>query len=55
MIVDHCLTIDVDDSYFFTGLSHQGDDISLFGSKAGGDITHGYIQRFCRSAPPKYG
>lgn len=55
MIADYRLTINVDDIYFLIGLSHRGADLSLFGSRAGGDTTDGYLQCFCRGAPPKYG
>lgn len=55
VIVDHRLTIDVDDIYFLTGLSHWGDDLSLFGSREGGGTTNGYLRHFCRGALPKDG
>jgi len=55
MITDYRLTIDVDDIYFLIRLSHWGVDISLFGSRVGGDTTDGYLQCFCRGAPPKDG
>lgn len=55
MIGYHCVTIDADEIYFFTGLSHRGANISLFGHRTGGDTTYGYLQRFCGATPPKDG
>jgi len=55
VISDYNLTIDVDDIYCLTGLSHWGDNLSLFGSRARGDTTDGYLRGFCRGAPPKDG
>lgn len=55
VIVNHRVTIDANDIYFLTKLSHRGTDLSLFGSRMGGDTTDAYIRRFCRGAPPKDG
>ena len=43
----HILMIDIEDIYFFTGLSHRGSRVTLTGSRGGGAPMNHYISEHC--------
>jgi hypothetical protein len=43
----HILTLDIEDSYFLTGLSRRGSRVTLTGSKGGGLLMNEYIWQYC--------
>jgi hypothetical protein len=44
---DHIIMIDIEDIYFFTGLSHRGSRVTLTGSRGGGAPMNHYISEHC--------
>ena len=47
IIGGHQLKIELEDIYFLTGLSKRGEQISLFGTKPGGQTVASLRQEFC--------
>ena len=43
----HTLTLEIDDIYFLTGLSHRGSHLSLLGSRGGGEPMDYYVAHHC--------
>jgi hypothetical protein len=50
----HTLTIDIEDIYFLTGLSHHGSRVTLTGSRGGGEPMNHYISEHCVSGTQKH-
>ena len=47
IIGDHRIEIELEDIYFLTGFSKRGEQISLFGSRPGGQTVASLRQEFC--------
>ena len=47
LVGDQYLEIEVDDIYFFTGLSHRGEPVKFGGRGGGGDPVESYIKDLC--------
>ena len=43
----HVLSIDIEDIYFLTGLSHCGAQVTLIGGRGGGLSMSEYIRVYC--------
>jgi hypothetical protein len=43
----HILSLDIEDIYFFMGLSHHGEHVTLTGGRGGGLPMSEYIHRYC--------
>jgi hypothetical protein len=43
----HILSLDIEDIYFLTGLSHRGSHVTLTGNRGGGLPMSEYIRRYC--------
>jgi hypothetical protein len=43
----HVLSLDIEDIYFLTGLSHRGAHVTLTGGRGGGLPMSEYIHRYC--------
>jgi hypothetical protein len=50
----HTLTIDIEDIYFLTGLSHHGSRVTLTGSRGGGEPMNHYISEHCVVTHPNH-
>ena len=50
----HTLTIDIEDIYFLTGLSCCGSQVSLTGSKGGGEPMNYYVCHHCVPSTEKH-
>jgi hypothetical protein len=50
----HTLTLDIDDIYFLTRLSHCGSQVSVLGSKGRGEPMDYYLAHHCASGIEKH-
>jgi hypothetical protein len=50
----HTLTLEIDDIYFLTGLSHRGSRVSLSGSRGGGEPMDYYVAHHCATGTEKH-
>jgi hypothetical protein len=50
----HILTIDIEDIYFLTGLSHHGARVTLKSSRRGGEPMSHYISSHCIPSTQKH-
>jgi hypothetical protein len=50
----HTLTIDIEDIYFLTGLSHHGWQVTLTGNRGGGDPMDYYVSHHCVPGTKKH-
>jgi hypothetical protein len=50
----HTLTIDIEDIYFLTGLSHRGSRVTLTGSRGGGEPMNYYVCHHCVPGTEKH-
>jgi hypothetical protein len=50
----HTLTLDIDEIYFLTSLSHRGSQVSLFGSISGGEPMDYYVAHNCEPGIEKH-
>jgi hypothetical protein len=50
----HTLTIDIKDIYFLIGLSRRGSQVTLTGSRGGGEPMNYYISHHCVSKTEKH-
>jgi hypothetical protein len=50
----HIIAIDIEDIYFLIGLSCQGDQVTLIGSRGGGEPMSHYISAHCVPSTQKH-
>jgi hypothetical protein len=50
----HTLTLEIDDIYFLTGLSHSGSWVSLSGKRGGGEPMDYYVEHHCATGTEKH-
>jgi hypothetical protein len=49
----HILTLEIDEIYFLTGLSHHGSPMSLSVSRGGGEPMDYYVEHHCGASTKK--
>jgi hypothetical protein len=50
----HTLTLEIEDIYFLTGLSHRGSRVSLSGHRGGGEPMDHYVAQYCSAGTEKF-